>query len=201
MKAVAVAGTSEYRGVQANVGEIVAWRNLFWGLTDAMARNPMPWIGDAVLPNVEQGMAYRVFAPIAYPRIKDIIENTVASGLIYLNSHAADWKSSEVRPYLDKYIRGSNGVEALDRVKLLKLLWDAMGTEFGGRHELYERNYGGNHDDIRIQTLLTAQGMGKADEMMAFAEQCMSEYDLDGWTIPGMIDCADVNVITAGVQR
>jgi 4-hydroxyphenylacetate 3-monooxygenase len=200
MKAVQVAGTSEYRGVQASVGEIVAWRNLFWGLTDAMARNPMPWIGDAVLPNVEQGMAYRVFAPVAYPRIKDIIENTVASGLIYLNSHAADWKSSEVRPYLDKYIRGSNGVEALDRVKLLKLLWDAMGTEFGGRHELYERNYGGNQDDTRIQTLLTAQAMGKADEMMAFAEQCMSEYDLDGWTIPGMVDNADVNVIGPGLQ-
>jgi aromatic ring hydroxylase len=26
------------------------------------------------------------------------------------------------------------------RVKLMKLMWDAIGSEFGGRHELYERN-------------------------------------------------------------
>ena len=32
----------------------------------------------------------------------------------------------------------------------MKLLWDAIGTEFGGRHELYEMNYAGNHEDIRI---------------------------------------------------
>ena len=29
----------------------------------------------------------------------------------------------------------------------MKLLWDAVGTEFGGRHELYEINYSGSHED------------------------------------------------------
>ena len=38
----------------------------------------------------------------------------------------------------------------------MKLLWDAVGTEFGGRHELYERNYAGNHEDIRIHAMLNA---------------------------------------------
>ena len=42
----------------------------------------------------------------------------------------------------------------------MKLLWDAIGTEFGGRHELYEINYAGNHEDIRIQALLNAEGSG-----------------------------------------
>ena len=37
-----------------------------------------------------------------------------------------------------------NGIDAVERVKLMKLLWDAIGTEFGGRHELYERNYSGS---------------------------------------------------------
>ena len=39
----------------------------------------------------------------------------------------------------------------------MKLLWDAIGTEFGGRHELYECNYSGNHEDIRIHALLNAK--------------------------------------------
>ena len=35
----------------------------------------------------------------------------------------------------------------------MKLLWDAVGTEFGGRHELYERNYAGNHENMRAELL------------------------------------------------
>ena len=31
LKAVEASGTKDYRGVQANVGEVIAWRNLFWG--------------------------------------------------------------------------------------------------------------------------------------------------------------------------
>ena len=195
LKAVEATGTNEFRGVQVAVGEVIAWRNLFWGLTDAMAHAPVPWIGGTVQPNQEYGQTYQVMSTIAYPRIKEIIENTVASGLIYLNSHAVDFQTPALRPYLDKYMRGSDGSPALARVKLMKLLWDAIGTEFGGRHELYERNYSGSHEQIRLHTLLTAIGTGQADRFKGFAEQCMAEYDLDGWTVPDLINADDVNVI------
>ena len=64
---------------------------------------------------------------------------------------------------------------------MMKLLWDAVGTEFGGRHELYEMNYAGNHEDIRIQALWNAR-LSALDRMTALAEQCMADYDEDGWT-------------------
>ena len=76
--------------------------------------------------------AYQVLAPEAYVQIKTLIEKTVASGLIYLNSHARDFKAPELRKYLDLYVRGSGGASAEERVKLMKLLWDAVGSEFGG---------------------------------------------------------------------
>ena len=53
----------------------------------------------------------------------------------------------------------------VDRVKLMKLMWDAMGTEFGGRHELYERNYFGNHESIRFETLMVADLHGPIREV------------------------------------
>jgi len=194
LKAVEATGAKDFRGVQVRVGEVLAWRNLFWAITDAMARTPMAWNEGAVLPNLDYGMAYRVFATVAYPRIKELIENDVASGLIYLNSNAVDFKSPEVRPYLEKYVRGSNGYTAVDRVKLLKLLWDAVGTEFGSRHELYERNYAGNHEGIRLEVLDVATALGSAEKYKGFAEQCMAEYDLDGWTVPDLINPNDVNI-------
>src|SRR5439155_27176090 len=61
LKAVDAVGSRETRNVQASVGEAIAWRNLFWGLSDAMARAPVPWVGDTVLPNPEHAQAYRVF--------------------------------------------------------------------------------------------------------------------------------------------
>ena len=47
---------------------------------------------------VPPASAYQVIATIAYPKIKHIIEQTCASGLIYLNSHAIDFKSKAIRP-------------------------------------------------------------------------------------------------------
>ena len=160
--AVEATGVKDFRGVQAAVGEVLAWRNLFWGLTDAMARTPTPWTPGYVLPNLDYGLAYRVMASIAYPKIKEIIENTLASALIYLPSSALDFKVPELRPYLDQFVRGSGGYTAEQRVKLIKLLWDAIGTEFGGRHELYERNYSGNHEGVRAELLFSAEASGAA---------------------------------------
>lgn len=76
----------------------------------------------------------------------------------------------------------------------MKLLWDAIGSEFGGRHELYERNYAGGAEIIRMITLQLAQASGRTREWTGFAERCMAEYDLDGWTAPDLITPEDVNV-------
>lgn len=195
LKSVEATGAKDFRGVQAQVGEVLAWRNLFWGLTDAMARTAEPWTEGYVLPNLNYGLAYRVVANIAYSRIKQIIEDVLASALIYLPSHVNDFKQPEVRKYLDVFVRGSNGVDAEDRVKLMKLMWDAIGTEFGGRHELYERNYFGNHESIRFETLFVADAMGTTAQLKGFAEQCMAEYNLDGWTVPDLMNPNDISVV------
>jgi 4-hydroxyphenylacetate 3-monooxygenase len=181
-RALHATGGDEFRGNQAMLGEIVSWRNLFWSLSDCMASNPQPWVGDALLPNLQAGLSYRVFAPDAYSKIKEIIEKIVASALIYLPSSVKDFANPAIDPYLKRYVRGSNGIGYRERIKLMKLLWDAIGTEFGGRHELYERNYAGNHEDIRIQALTGARRNGTMDRMTDLVDQCMAEYDEHGWT-------------------
>jgi len=131
---------------------------------------------------------------VAYPRVKELAETILASGLIYVNSHAVDFKTPALRPYLDRYLRGSDGSNAVERIKVMKLLWDALGTEFGGRHELYERNYAGAAETIRVVTWQMAQTSGLAKSFEGFAEQCMAEYGLDGWTAPDLINPNDVNL-------
>jgi len=199
-KALRAAGTDEFRGNQAMLGEVIAWRNLFWAVSDAMAMNPVPWVGDTVLPNAQSGSSYRVFAGEAYGRIKEIVEKIVASSLIYLPSSARDFANPAIDKYLARYVRGSNNIGYRERIKIMKLLWDAVGTEFGGRHELYEINYAGNHEDIRIQAMWNARGSGALDRMIALAEQCMADYDENGWVGDTWIDPGDV-AFGAGVGR
>lgn len=134
-------GTLEFRGVQADLGEVVAWRNMFWALSDSMCSEATPWVNGAWLPDHAALQTYRVMAPMAYAKIKNIIERNVTSGLIYLPSSARDLNNPQIDQYLAKYVRGSNGMDHVERIKILKLMWDAIGSEFGGRHELYEINY------------------------------------------------------------
>ncbi|MFH0241958.1 4-hydroxyphenylacetate 3-hydroxylase family protein [Streptomyces sp. HK10] len=191
-KALEITGASDFRGVQSRIGEVLAWRNLFWGLSDAAARNPVAWHNDALLPNPQYGLAYRWFLQIGYPRIREIVLQDVASGLIYVNSSSRDFANPEIRPYLDKYVRGSGGVDAVERVKLMKLLWDAVGTEFGGRHELYERNYAGSHENTRIELLFAQLANGQVDSYKALVDECLAEYDLNGWTVPDLSSFPDL---------
>jgi 4-hydroxyphenylacetate 3-monooxygenase len=196
LKAAEAVGSADKRDVQASIGEVISWRHLFWGLSDAMARAAVPWeTGTTVLPNPDSAKAYRLFATVAYPRVKEIAESILGSAMIYLNSHAVDFRTPELRGYLDRYLRGSDGSDAVERTKLMKLLWDAMGTEFGGRHELYERNYAGAPETIRFLAWQQAQETGQARRFKEFAERCMAEYDLEGWTVPDLINPGDVTRI------
>jgi len=42
---------------------------------------------------------------------------------------------------------------------------------------------------------------GRAQELTGFVDQCMAEYDLDGWKAPDLINPTDVNVITKRTTR
>jgi 4-hydroxyphenylacetate 3-monooxygenase len=197
IRAVEITGTKDYRGVQASVGEVIGLRHAMWAFSDAMARSAEPW-GQYVLPNLEAALAYRVMAGDACSRVRNLIEKTVASALIYLPSTASDFLNPELRPYLDRYVRGSNGIGAEERVKTLKLLWDAVSSEFASRHELYEINYSGSNEQTRVDPYVLGNIFGHCDRMKALANQCMAEYDLKGWTAPDLINPDDVSARRRG---
>jgi 4-hydroxyphenylacetate 3-monooxygenase len=194
-KAARATGVEAFRGVQAQIGEVIGWRNLFWSLTDAMAYNPEPWVNGAVLPNSRASSSYRLFMTEAYPAVRAIVEKVIASGLIYLPSNVRDFKNPDIDKYLARYVRGSNDIDYKQRIKTMKLLWDAIGTEFGARHELYEMNYSGSHELVRIFPLHQALGSGALKGMVELADQCMADYDEDGWCCADYHDGTDISVL------
>ncbi|NTF97916.1 4-hydroxyphenylacetate 3-hydroxylase family protein [Rhizobium rhizogenes] len=192
MKAVEVGGTKDFRGVQAAVGEAIAARHTIWAIMEALARDLQPW-GDGYLqPSMVHGHAYRVIAADMYSSIRQNILKHVASGLIYLPSSSRDYLNPEVRPMLDAYARGSNGIGSETRSKILKLLWDTIGSEFGSRHELYEMNYAGSQEQVRVDQYLRSFQNGTATQMLCLVDKCLGEYDLTGWTAADLKEAGSI---------
>ena len=73
------------------------------------------------------------------------------------------------------------GLEGPARIKLFKLVWDALYSEFAGRHALYERNYAGNQEQQRLDALGWSESRGANDRYRALVDQCLSDYDEHGW--------------------
>ncbi|MCB1272908.1 MAG: Pyoverdin chromophore biosynthetic protein pvcC, partial [Leucobacter sp.] len=130
-KALDVTGAGGFRGVQAQLGELLAFKDLVSGMRDGMIEGATEGFGGSLLPNTRYALSYAAAAPGYYSRMRQIIETIIASGLIYLNSHSSDFQVPEIRRDLDRFLRGSGGLTALDRSKVMKALWDAIGSEFG----------------------------------------------------------------------
>jgi aromatic ring hydroxylase len=174
-------GTYEFRGVQAKFGELVAWRNLIWAITDALCNDPMAGPGGSVVPKIEYAVLIRLFGTMAFPKARALFAETLGGAPLVVPSSNRDLQSDELRPLIDRFYRGSTG-DAHDRIKLFKLIWDAVGTEFGSRHEWYEINYSGNQEQMRLDMARFSGGRGIIEDCEALVDRCLGDYDLDGWT-------------------
>jgi 4-hydroxyphenylacetate 3-monooxygenase len=75
-------------------------------------------------------------------RMLEIIRELAGSAMITLPSSWADFDNPDMARDIERYMR-SGSLDARARVKLMRLVWDFLGSEFGGRHQQYEKFYGG----------------------------------------------------------
>jgi 4-hydroxyphenylacetate 3-monooxygenase len=90
----------------------------------------------------------QAIAQTTYPEFVEAIRLLSGGGLIMVPSSAADFDGGEVEALIHAAQR-SPATDSLGRVKLMKLAWDAIGSEFGSRHLQYEMFYSGPQFAIR----------------------------------------------------
>lgn len=173
-------GTDAFRGVQAAIGEMVSMRNMIWALTSAMAYDPIESTDGTMVPRLEHATAVRMYNSQIWNRVHELFEVNLGGAPIVVPSSFRDLQNEELRPLIDQYYHGAD-CPAEERIQLLKIAWDAIGSEFGGRDELYERNYSGNGEQVRLDALKWAKRSGAMQNFEGFVQECMDDYDLDGW--------------------
>ncbi len=80
-----------------------------------------------------------------------LLREIAGSGLIMQPSEQ-DLASPDLRPYLEKYMRGKD-VDVAYKARLLRLAHDLAVSSFGMRQELYEYWHGGDPNRNRINLL------------------------------------------------
>jgi 4-hydroxyphenylacetate 3-monooxygenase len=75
-------------------------------------------------------------------RMLEIVRELTGSAMITLPSSVEDFNNPDVARDMEKYLRSANA-DAKSRMALMRLAWDFIGTEFGSRHQQYEKFYGG----------------------------------------------------------
>ena len=90
-----------------------------------------------------------------------------------LPSSVKDFANPEVARAIE-LTQVSPAMSGRDRVKLLKLTWDAVGSEFASRHQQYEMFYAGAQFVTRGHSYRTYDW----DRAAGMAERLMSTYQI-----------------------
>jgi 4-hydroxyphenylacetate 3-monooxygenase len=72
----------------------------------------------------------------------EIIRELTGAGMITLPSALADFENPGMRADIDRFMRSSSS-DGKSRVAVVRMAWDFIGSEFGSRHQQYEKFYGG----------------------------------------------------------
>jgi aromatic ring hydroxylase len=75
-----------------------------------------------------------------FTRAHDILMTVGSHNLLAAPSRAM-LDDVELRPLVDRYLRGAHDAPAEERAAVYRLAWDFVGSGLGARSELYERNY------------------------------------------------------------
>ena len=90
----------------------------------------------------------RIFFPFVHARAVEVMRLVGSSGLV-MTPTEQDFANPALQELLPRYLRGRD-TPAEERVRIMKLAWDAISTQFGGRQLLYEWFFAGDPINNRI---------------------------------------------------
>lgn len=142
MKVAQMNGSDAFPPVRGTLGELAAHAAMVSGLVYAQEQNCEIDDRGVAWPGRAECFAVQTLQSQFYPRLLTLVRDLCGGGLIQLPSAVSDYDVPEASADLERFVQ-SPGFTSLERVKLLKLVWDMVGSEFGSRHEQYEMFYAG----------------------------------------------------------
>jgi 4-hydroxyphenylacetate 3-monooxygenase len=161
-------GVIQMPAIRETLGQMAAEVSMIEGLVEAMEISGTQH-GRYFVPNGRRLYAAMVLTQQLYPAFVQRMRELAGGGMIMLPSSEKDFADEEIAGYIG-HTQRSPATDSLGRVKLFKLAWDAVGSEFGSRHLQYEMFYAGANMVTRGHAFRTCNwdgATGMVDQFMA----------------------------------
>lgn len=168
-------GSDTFPAVRGVLGELAAHASMVSGLVYAQEQNCEIDEQGVAWPGRAECFATMTLQSDFYPKLLHLVRDLVGGGVIQLPSSIEDYRNPEARADLERYVQ-SPGYPSLERVKLLKLVWDMIGSEFASRHQQYEMFYTGAPFLVKMR-MSQVYDFSRAETLV---DQALSGYDQSG---------------------
>lgn len=140
--------------VKAMIGEIKTYANLTRGCIRA-AEEGAHMVGNAFLYEQAPVRALKNMMPAWMSRINEIITILGAHNLLCGYTEKA-FEDPELKPLMERYLLGSNGISAQERSQVFRTAWDFAGSALGARVALYEHYYlTSQHSNFMLESVMS----------------------------------------------
>jgi len=127
--------------VQVMMGELAAFVTIYESML--LAQEIVAQIKNGVLwPSATTLYSAMAMQSEFNARMLEMVRELAGGAFITLPSSLADLESPQTAPDVERYMRSAS-TDAKSKIALMRLLWDFLGSEFGSRHQQYEKFYGG----------------------------------------------------------
>jgi 4-hydroxyphenylacetate 3-monooxygenase len=135
-------GNDANPAVQVQMGEFAALVSIVEGMLAAQETLAVTDAAGVLWPSRTTLYSVMALQSELNARMVEIIRELTGSAMITVPSSLRDFDNPESAADLERYMRSASS-DARRRSALMKLAWDFIGTEFGSRHQQYEKFYGG----------------------------------------------------------
>ncbi|MEO1471020.1 MAG: 4-hydroxyphenylacetate 3-hydroxylase N-terminal domain-containing protein, partial [Pseudomonadota bacterium] len=134
-------GADRIPQVRGTLGRLAAMAGLVEGMVAGMEAEGREVAGH-VVPSASLLYSAQTLTQELYPQAIGLIRDLAGGGVVMLPSSERDLEDPDIRRMVEE-TQASPATDALGRIALMKLAWDAIGSEFASRHTQYEMFYGG----------------------------------------------------------
>ncbi len=124
--------------IQEKLGQIWSMSELARSAIVAAEAGASLDAGGVMTPDERPFVALRAEMPKWLPRVNELLQLIGGGGFMATPSRAD--LDGPLRGEIEQYFQAA-GADAERRIRLFRLAWDFLGSELGGRGELYERFY------------------------------------------------------------
>ena len=167
-------GSDKKAETQSKLGELASYALLAHAALLGAEANCVTDPRGFVYPDPAQTYANTWLHASYYGTMLETLREIGGASLLQTASSHLDYYNAEIAPDLHRYVK-SPRLDSIERTKLFNLAWDMVGSEFAGRHQLYELFYAGSRQGtcaMRTYRSFDFQGA------RGLVDRCLGSYHL-----------------------